>query len=66
MGKRLVTVAEVDPFAATAERARLTEAQRTEIVVFLARNPEAFAVIPGTGGLRKLRWVGKSKGKSGG
>ncbi len=34
--------------------------------VFLALHPEAGALIPGSGGLRKLRWSGKGKGKRGG
>ena len=32
----------------------------------LALRPEAGAVIPGGGGIRKLRWGGKGKGKRGG
>ncbi len=32
----------------------------------LAKNPTAGAVIPGTGGLRKLRWRVPGRGKSGG
>ena len=32
----------------------------------LLKNPEAGAVITGTGGLRKVRWVLPGKGKSGG
>ncbi len=32
----------------------------------LALRPEAGAVIPGSGGLRKLRWRGSGRGKSGG
>lgn len=61
-----VTVAEVDPFSATASRAGLTEEEREAITLFLANNPEAGEVIPDTGGLRKLRWPGKGKGKRGG
>jgi mRNA-degrading endonuclease RelE of RelBE toxin-antitoxin system len=61
-----VTVAEVDPFSATASRADLTEEERQAITLFLANNPEAGEVIPDTGGLRKLRWPGKGKGKRGG
>ena len=34
--------------------------------VFLLRNPQAGAVIPGAGGLRKVRWAGEGTGKSGG
>ena len=32
----------------------------------LLDNPEAGAVIPGTGGLRKLRWSAEGRGKRGG
>jgi mRNA-degrading endonuclease RelE of RelBE toxin-antitoxin system len=32
----------------------------------LARRPHAGLVIPGTGGLRKLRWSGSGRGKRGG
>jgi hypothetical protein len=66
MAKALVTVAEVDPFSATANRAGLTEEERTAITVFLAYNPESGVVMPGTGGLRKLRWAGDGRGKRGG
>ena len=34
--------------------------------VELARNPEAGALIRGTGGLRKIRWATRGRGKSGG
>ena len=33
---------------------------------FLAINPEEGVIIQGTGGVRKLRWAAKGKGKSGG
>ena len=33
---------------------------------YLAENPSAGDVIQGTGGLRKLRWAAKGKGKRGG
>jgi mRNA-degrading endonuclease RelE of RelBE toxin-antitoxin system len=32
----------------------------------LALHPEAGAVIPGSGGVRKLRWAGSGRGKRGG
>ena len=32
----------------------------------LVRNPHAGRVIPGTGGLRKLRWAASGRGKRGG
>jgi mRNA-degrading endonuclease RelE of RelBE toxin-antitoxin system len=66
MAQVLITVAEVDPFRATAERVGLAEDEREALTLFLAQNREAGAVVQGTGGLRKLRWPGKGKGKRGG
>ena len=42
------------------------EAERAALVDFVAANPESGRVIPETGGLRKLRWAAKGKGKRGG
>ena len=36
------------------------------LAVYLNSRPEPGAVIPGTGGVRKLRWAAKGKGKRGG
>jgi hypothetical protein len=36
------------------------------LVDFVARNPLAGAVVPGTGGVRKLRWGLRGRGKRGG
>ena len=33
---------------------------------FLAERPDAGAIIRGSGGVRKVRWAGRGKGKSGG
>ena len=33
---------------------------------FLGKNPTVGNIIPRTGGLRKIRWLGKGKGKRGG
>jgi mRNA-degrading endonuclease RelE of RelBE toxin-antitoxin system len=66
MKRTLVTVKEVDPFESTARGAGLTEDERADITLFLARHPTAGDVIPGTGGLRKVRFGGKGKGKRGG
>ena len=63
---RPVTVCEIDPFAATAKKAGLTEAERAGLTDFLARNPEAGDVIEDTGGLRKVRWAKAGAGKRGG
>ena len=44
----------------------MSEAERLEILAFLALNPNAGDVIAGSGGARKLRFAGRGKGKSGG
>jgi mRNA-degrading endonuclease RelE of RelBE toxin-antitoxin system len=66
MAQALITVAEVNPFRATAGHAGLADDEREALTLFLAENREAGSVMQGTGGLRKLRWPGKSKGKRGG
>jgi hypothetical protein len=40
--------------------------EKDKLFNFLARKPKAGDEIPGTGGIRKLRWGGKGKGKRGG
>ena len=40
------------------------EAARLE--AFIAANPESGDLIPGTGGIRKLRWAASGRGKRGG
>jgi len=42
------------------------EDERAEFASFIALNPEAGAVIRGSGGVRKVRWVREGTGKSGG
>lgn len=58
-------VAETTVFAAKAA-ALLTDAERAAVIEMLARNPECGAVIPGTGGVRKVRIALEGRGKSGG
>lgn len=43
-----------------------TDEQLTELQVFLVTNPKAGEVIPGSGGVRKLRWARAGMGKRGG
>lgn len=43
-----------------------SDAERETFINWLSRNPEAGDVIPGTAGLRKVRWVRKGIGKRGG
>ncbi|MEY4593527.1 MAG: hypothetical protein RIR18_2422 [Pseudomonadota bacterium] len=42
------------------------EDERGEFASYLAKHPEAGDVIPGSGGLRKVRWGRAGSGKSGG
>ncbi len=44
----------------------LSEEEYAESQSFLIRNPEAGDIVPGSGGLRILRWRGKGRGKRGG
>jgi len=43
-----------------------TEKERDEFVLFLSGNAEAGDVVPGSGGIRKVRWKRQGTGKSGG
>lgn len=62
---RPITVAETQVFARAAEKI-WSESERDGLIDHLARNPEAGDVIPGTGGVRKLRWGRAGSGKQGG
>ena len=44
----------------------LSEEEYEDLKLFLALNPESGDVIPGSGGLRKLRWIRTGRGKRGG
>ena len=44
----------------------LKDDQYKELQEYLIKNPKAGATIPGTGGLRKLRWSLDGRGKRGG
>ena len=44
----------------------LSEEEYEGLKLFLALNPESGDVIPGSGGLRKLRWIRMGTGKRGG
>lgn len=43
-----------------------TLVEREALILFLAQQPAAGDLIPGSGGARKLRWGAKGKGKRGG
>ncbi|HUB97564.1 MAG TPA: type II toxin-antitoxin system RelE/ParE family toxin [Stellaceae bacterium] len=44
----------------------MTETERSVLVDYLAHNPTVGDLIPGTGGVRKLRWALTGRGKRGG
>lgn len=60
-----ITVVETPEFL-SATRKLLTEEERAVLVNYLARNPAAGELVPGTGGVRKLRWGLEGRGKRGG
>ncbi len=59
------TVAETPIFIRYASEI-WSEAERQEFITFIAANPEAGAVIQGSGGCRKVRWSRPGIGKRGG
>ena len=59
------TVAETDIFKRYASEV-WTGAEREEFVTWIAANPEAGAIITGSGGCRKVRWATAGQGKRGG
>lgn len=65
MDVRPVTVVETPTFIRSSE-AIWAEGERNELVDYVARNPESGVLIPGTGGVRKLRWARAGSGKRGG
>ena len=44
----------------------MTEEERGALVAYVATNPGVGVVMPGTGGVRKIRWAGSGRGKRGG
>ena len=59
------TVAETPTFTRQANRL-FNEDERRQLIDFLAANPMAGDEIPGTGGVRKLRFRAMGRGKRGG
>jgi hypothetical protein len=60
-----ITVVETRPFIEDAARC-LQDEEREELITYVARNPTAGVLIPGTGGVRKIRWRASGRGKRGG
>ena len=62
---RFMTIVETREFQQRAAT-RMSEAERQDFITFIARHPEAGAIMVGIGGLRKSRWGVGARGKSGG
>jgi hypothetical protein len=60
-----VTVVETPEFQARVDRL-MTDGEREQLIAHLAANPIAGDLIPGTSGVRKLRWGLEGRGKRGG
>jgi hypothetical protein len=54
------------PFFAKAVERYLDDDEYAELQAHLNKNPEAGVVVPGSGGVRKLRWAAEGRGKRGG
>jgi mRNA-degrading endonuclease RelE of RelBE toxin-antitoxin system len=63
--KKMLTIVEFPSFSSQVGRL-INSSERDELITFLAKQPDAGQEIPGTGGVRKLRWQGMGKGKRGG
>src|SRR5262245_43284308 len=59
------TIVETPTFIRRAEKL-LTEVEHADLIVYLASHPDAGDEIVGTGGVRKVRFAARGKGKSGG
>ena len=60
-----ITVVETDEFL-SATRKLMDDEERAELVEYLAFNPTVGDIIPGSGGVRKIRWGLEGRGKRGG
>jgi hypothetical protein len=61
----MLTVVETSIFARRAEKLLSIE-EHEELLFYLALHPDSGDEIPGTGGVRKVRFAAKGRGKSGG
>ena len=64
-GSYWISIVEMDSFSEDARNV-FTKDEWEELVNFLAQYPDAGELIPGTGGVRKVRWRAKGQGKRGG
>lgn len=60
-----IEVVELGPFERDVYNC-LKKEELNDFIGYLAENPESGDVIPGTGGVRKIRWGYQNRGKRGG
>ncbi len=60
----MITIAELPEYIRRAEQL-MSDAERLDVVNYLAAQPKAGDLMEGTDGVRKLRWGRGAKGKSG-
>jgi len=65
MKQDLITVVETASFVTDA-KVCMTNEERTEAINLIASNPECGDIVPGGGGIRKVRFAIGGRGKSGG
>jgi hypothetical protein len=65
MTQQLITVVETVSFMVDAKTC-MTNDERMEAINMIAANPECGDIIPGGGGIRKVRFAIGGRGKSGG
>ena len=61
----MIAVVETEEFLADVKGV-LSEEEREALILYVTQYPEAGDRIPEMGGLRKLRWAAKGKGRRGG
>nr|WP_295777279.1 type II toxin-antitoxin system RelE/ParE family toxin [Rhodoferax sp.] len=61
----MLTIAELPEYIRKADKL-LSQAERSDVVSYLAAHPKSGDLMEGTGGVRKLRWGRGTQGKSGG
>jgi hypothetical protein len=64
-GSYYISISELPAFIEDAAWI-FTRNEYDDLVTFLANHPDAGEIIPGTGGIRKVRWPARGQGKRGG
>ena len=61
----LNTIVELPEFIKKSDKI-LSDDEKNNLIYYLSLHPKSGVILKGTGGIRKLRWASKGKGKSGG